>query len=151
MPEDRPIKALYLSDWNGDHADELQMIKEQVKDALGYDLEIEHIQQPPFDKYTSTSQSFDILFFDYGGAGVVGNSMFEHMTHALLQDAEDHPSRVYIVTSSFTWDYMREAREAFADKVHNVFVSSAMAHDDHDQGFEELKKALTMAGLKVVA
>lgn len=68
-------------------------------------------------------QTFDVLFFDYGGIGMIGHGMFDSMTRELLEHAENHPSNCYIITSEMTWQYMREAREEFEDKLHNVFCA----------------------------
>jgi hypothetical protein len=85
---------------------------------------------------------FDVLFFDYGGIGNVGHGMFDSMTNYLLKHAENHPSNCYIVTSEFTWKYMREALDEFEGRVHNVFC--AFGEDEtFTKGVEEaLRKTI---------
>jgi hypothetical protein len=143
------IKMVYFSDFEGDHDQELDLIQERCEDVLGFKPNIMHTTRPPFFK-DSGHEDFDVLFFDYGGIGTVGHSMFDHMSRALLEDAENHPSKVYIIVSTFTWDYMKEARKEFQDKLHNVFVSTGgtLAEGGVDPDEEQMKKALIMAGFK---
>lgn len=69
-----------------------------------------------------TSDACDYMFFDWGGASI-GNSMMDCICRYIIQDAVNYPSRVYIVTSSFTEFAMKEALEEFGTELPNVFVS----------------------------
>ena len=75
---------------------------------------------PPF----KGSNRFDILFFDWGGMGIVDNRILYDNCRALLRDAEGHPSRFYVVVSAFTEMAMKDAMSEFAGTVPaNVFLS----------------------------
>lgn len=137
------MKLIYFCDIMSDEDEqqkELVAIQESLDRILAEKAEVELVDRPPFGHV-----DFDILFFDYGGMNLPGNSLFEHMSNYLLKDAENHPSRIYVITSEMTWDYMREARLEFEGKLHNVFCASSWDPKTLDN---MMREALLHSGLK---
>ena len=52
--------------------------------------------------------SFDVMFFDWGGM-CIGNSILESSCEHILEDAHEHPSRDYVMTSDMTEFAMKDA------------------------------------------
>ncbi len=71
---------------------------------------------PPFGK-----MSYDILFFDWGGMSV-GNSLLEHFCRYIVKEADDYPSKCYVVVSMFSEYAMRDALDEFGEK-ENIFLT----------------------------
>ncbi len=69
------------------------------------------------------NESFDVLFFDWGGM-CIGNNMIYHFCRNILKHAEDNPSKYYVMVSAFTREAMKDAIDAFGEeKPFNVFLS----------------------------
>lgn len=72
---------------------------------------------PPF------GQKYDILFFDWGGMSM-GNSLLENFCRGIIKEAENYPNRLYIMTSTFTEQAMKDALYEFKDiDLHNIFLT----------------------------
>lgn len=69
------------------------------------------------------NESFDVLFFDWGGMSI-GNNMVYHFCRYILKYAEDNPNKYFIMVSAFTREAMKDAVDAFGEeKPFNVFLS----------------------------
>ena len=71
---------------------------------------------PPFNKI-----NYDILFFDYGGMSI-GNSLLESFCKQIIKDANDNPSKYYVMVSSLTQWAMKEALKEFGE-CFNVYLT----------------------------
>jgi len=72
------------------------IINDELKvNKIGYKIKILLTLEFP-------KESFDILFFDYGGLSVYNNTEFRDGCKNLLKHAEDHPSKFYVLWSSVT-------------------------------------------------
>jgi hypothetical protein len=102
-------KWLYFCDLMGDADVELEDIKRELSDLQRESScpkfkipEIEITTLPP------SQINFDVLFFDWGGMSI-GNSLLDHFCEHFIDDAREHPSRIYIMTSYFTMRAMEDA------------------------------------------
>ena len=76
-----------------------------------------------YDLPTALEQTFDVLFFDWGGMSL-GNSMMESFCRYIIKHAQDNGSRYYVMVSSMTEAAMKDALNTFGeDKPLNVFLS----------------------------
>lgn len=112
------MKAIYFCDPMGDCEKECNEIVRYLKDN-NITLDVEAQDVP---KWLNEKQKFDILFFDYGGMRM-GNSMLECFCEEIIKDAENHPSRIYVMCSQFTKEAMREAKDYFSVELCNIFLS----------------------------
>jgi len=117
-------KALYWHDWV-DEEDEASDLKHQVvspckEKGITFDT-MEATDIPPL--FYEQARDFDVLFFDWGGMSM-GNTMMEHFCGNIIEHAENHPSKYYIMVSTFTEDAMREAIAHYGDdRPFNVFLN----------------------------
>ena len=95
------MKAIYFADCFGDLQEEKRNIQRELH-RNGIDLKIIAIDTPPKENY-------DIMFFDWGGMSV-GNNMLEHFCEHWIEDAREHPSRIYVMASTFTKNAMEDLR-----------------------------------------
>lgn len=110
-------KFLYYCDPMGDEQEEMKHIIIEIENLSGKTISIQYEEQLPLEK------SFDVLFFDWGGMSI-GNSMLEHFCDYILKDAQEHPSRFYVMTSTFTTSAMRDAISEFGnDKPANILLT----------------------------
>lgn len=84
--------------------EEMQSIIKELKSEGVKFTDTYLTESPPF----RGEKSFDYLFFDWGGMSL-GNSMLQHFARYLLKDAEDNPSKFYIMVSRMTADAVRDA------------------------------------------
>ncbi len=79
---------------------------------------------PPFGPASrNRPRDFDILFFDWGGAGLFGDGVLNDYCRQILDDAQDHPRTIYVVTSAFTSMAVKEAMADFmGDAPANIFL-----------------------------
>jgi len=111
-----------------------QSIEQEYKENVELKLKLHSIKftdircttDPPFAgarKHRDMGH-YDILFFDWGGMGVVDQRMMSDYCRLMLRDATENPSRFYVVTSAFTEAAMKDAMANFADAVPgNMFLS----------------------------
>lgn len=81
---------------------------------------LKQTNSPPFDG--SNEIYFDILFFDWGGM-CMGNSLLETFCEYILEHAEEHPSKLYVMCSTFTTRAMNEALIEMKNRPANVLLS----------------------------
>lgn len=109
-------------------------IEQEYKENVALKLELHRIKfanvrcttDPPFAGTHRSREMghYDILFFDWGGMGVVDQKMMSSFCRLILREATDHPSRFYVVTSAFTELAMKDAMASFGDAVPaNMFLS----------------------------
>lgn len=91
-------------DWTQKEVDEFK--KEFLRHGVQID-KIETTDDNPFG-----IRKYDILLFDWGGASM-GNSMMNFFCEHILEESLEHPSRIYIMVSTFTAAAMVEAMEDF--------------------------------------
>jgi len=108
------LKAIYFGDPLGDVDEEADEIKKSLE-SHGIAIEIKATDRPPF------YEAFDILFFDWGGASI-GNSMLGHFCRWIVDHAENHPGNLYIMTSVFTEEAMKDALETLPDVPNNIYL-----------------------------
>lgn len=116
-------KFIYTGDFMGDLEDECNSIKKQIERSLNLpkgSVEITIKEGNP------TGTDFDVLFFDWGGA-TIGNSMMEHFCRGFINEAIECPSKLYVMTSTFTAQYMKDELEQELKLEHaklpNIFLS----------------------------
>ena len=117
-------KVLYFHDFMTTEEETYGEIRRFAREFMNNGIEISTIEttdSPPFGK-----RKYDILLFDWGGASM-GNDMMRHYCTYILKEAIEHPSRIYIMVSSFTSEAMKEAGESFnqanGELPANVFLS----------------------------
>ena len=71
---------------------------------------------------TIFESKFDVMFFDWGGASM-GNSLLENFCRYIIREAEDNPSKTFVMVSQFTEYAMRDAINEFGDKLNNVYFN----------------------------
>ena len=113
---EKKIRAIYFCDIDDDMQQECESIQRYLKDVIGLDIPVELWEKPPWD------ERFDILFFDWGGMSF-GNSMLEHFCRYIIENAENNPGRVYVMTSLFTEAAMRDALQELKDRPRNIYLS----------------------------
>lgn len=119
-------RALYWHDPVFGKDEEQQDIDLQILwpcEKKGIEVEkLETTDIPPIHD-NEMSKDFDTLFFDWGGMSL-GNSLMEHFCRDILSHAQDHPSKSYVMVSSFTEAAMKEAIAYFdKDKPFNIFLN----------------------------
>lgn len=113
------MKLAYFCDPLGDEKEEIDLIRSDIEDSGIVNSEIKWIEKAIDLK----NCDFDVLFFDYGGMSF-GNSMLEWFCNFLIELANEHPNKFFVMTSRFTAVAMRDALELFGDnKPANVLLS----------------------------
>ncbi len=115
------MKAIYVGDCMTDTREEARTIQSALleKGIKTKVRVVEYLQ-------AALEGTFDVLFFDWGGMSV-GNSLLERNCEYILDDAHEHPSRDYVMTSLFTKLAMDDA-VATAERNHlgkpaNLFLT----------------------------
>ena len=105
--------VLYFHDFmtNEDQTkEEIRHLQREFHDNGLLVREIKETETPPFrDK-----EYYDILLFDWGGA-MIGNSCMRHFCISILEEALEKPSKVYIMSSHYTTEAMKEAQKSFKE------------------------------------
>jgi hypothetical protein len=114
QPMDTRIVYFYDDDGNGDPQAEM----EETLEGYGITATVATTTAPPF----YSDGDFDILLFDWGGMSM-GNSVLQDFCREIIKHAEDHPSRVYVMASSFTGRAMMDAMAEMGDRPANVYLS----------------------------
>lgn len=109
-------RAIYFADIDDDMEQECSSIQRYLAEVIGLDIPIELWERPPF------KENFDILFFDWGGMSI-GNSLLESFCGQIIENAEDNPGRIYIMTSQFTSYAMKEAINELSNRPNNIYLS----------------------------
>lgn len=94
---------LYFADTMGDLKDEAKKIQTKLG-SYDINVKLKTTISPPWDEV------YDVIFFDYGGMSI-GNSMLESFCEYFIEQAREHPQRLYIMTSSFTKNAMNDLLE----------------------------------------
>lgn len=108
------MRAIYFGDPGDDVEEERDAIVKSLQ-MEGIGMEIEATDLPPWN------ERYDVLFFDWGGLSM-GNSMLEHFCREILNESENNPGRVYVMTSQFTKRVMEEAKEDLNTAPDNVYL-----------------------------
>lgn len=110
---------LYFCDPMGDAKEELKNIVRELDELNIKHPKIKITEKAPWDI------EFDVLLFDWGGMSL-GNSMLEHFCEHFIDQAKEKPSKIFIMTSSFTKLAMEDAL-AFMDRENekpwNIFLT----------------------------
>ena len=116
-------KFIYCGDYMGDLEEECNDIRKQIERKLKLkegSLIIEIKEGNPI------GTSFDILFFDWGGA-TIGNSVMEHYCRGFINEAKECPNKLYIMTSAMTGQYMedelKDELEMEHEPIPNIFLN----------------------------
>jgi hypothetical protein len=73
---------------------------------------------PPYNEI-----DFDFLLFDYGGLLPGCESLIQTNCRWLIEDARNHPSRCYVMVSSFTRQAMEDyLTDLDSSELHNIFM-----------------------------
>ncbi|MGO9377051.1 MAG: hypothetical protein ACLP29_00705 [Dissulfurispiraceae bacterium] len=76
---------------------------------------------PPL-KGSDNELYYDLLLFDWGGMSI-GNSMLESFVKYIAEEAQECPSKYYVMVSAFTSEAMEDALQEFGDKrPQNIFL-----------------------------
>lgn len=75
-----------------------------------------------FRDYYPQGESFDYMFFDWGGMSL-GNSMMESLCRHIVREAELYPNRCFVVVSTFTEYAMKDALMELGAKQPNIFTN----------------------------
>lgn len=116
------MKMIYWCDIidSEDPYGEIEIIKKKLLiNGIDWDGGFRAYDFPVLDK------KFDVLFFDWGGMSL-GNSLLESFCDEILEHAEEHPSKIYVMTSTFTESAMKDAMYQYGDRikdVSNVFLN----------------------------
>lgn len=111
-------KIIYFADPSDEIEEEAECIKKQLKQNNITWSKFEVADVPTF-----YDEIYDVLFFDWGGMSM-GNSMLERFCKDIIKIAGDYPNRLYIMTSFFTKEAMKEALEEIDIKnTSNVFLT----------------------------
>lgn len=112
-------KGIYWHDWASDPEADMRWQVLRPLDAGG--IEFERMEETDrFDLFNPSSH-FDVLFFDYGGVGL-GNSLLYDNLKYIIEHANDHPSRYYVMVSEMTTEAIKEIKEELGDnKPCNIF------------------------------
>jgi len=118
------MKALYFCDEPFESTPEEEL--EQLKRELEYEgvevmADITVTTMPPFARFPDPV-NYDILFFDWGGMSL-GNSILDHFCREILREAEDYPSRIYVLVSRMTMEAMLDAMESMSSRLPNLFLT----------------------------
>lgn len=108
------MKAIYFADMAGNIQQEKKQILKILND-YGINFKIKATSNPPWDEH------FDVLFFDWGGLSI-GNSMLQHFCHWIIEHATDHPGNVYVMTSQFTKEAMKDALSILPETPDNIYL-----------------------------
>ncbi len=108
-------RAIYFADISDDMEQACKSIQRYLAKVVGLDIPVELWERPPFD------ERFDILFFDWGGMSL-GNDLMEHFCSRIIENAENNPGRIYIMTSTFTAYAMRDAIQELKDRPDNIYL-----------------------------
>jgi len=79
--------------------EEMASEKESLEEELGVKLDIKQIHH-----MGQIEEGTDLLLFDFGGM-MMGNSLAEDNSRRVIRWAEDHPSALVIIISTFTYDH----------------------------------------------
>ncbi|KKK92677.1 hypothetical protein LCGC14_2700530 [marine sediment metagenome] len=109
-------RAIYFCDADDDMQQECESIQRYLAKVVGLDIPVELWERPPW------RERFDILFFDWGGMSI-GNSLLESFCGQIIENAEDNPGRIYIMTSQFTSYAMKEAINELSNRPNNIYLS----------------------------
>lgn len=128
-------KGIYWHDWVTSE-DEKSDLKVQVLDPCDK-AKISIKKMKCAELPQCLEENFDILFFDWGGMSL-GNSLMEHFCRHIYKQAQDNPSRFYIMVSTFTKYAMKEAIEEFGEgKPFNIFLSIDDFESWLDKNYED--------------
>ena len=127
-------KLLYFYDDDGMGRDDHARLVERLAD-YGIMEPVEATTAPPF--YGAT---FDVLFFDWGGMSM-GNSLLQDFCREIIKQAEDAPSKVFVMTSTFTGMAMRDATYELRNRPANIYLSI-------DRGIEAIAAVCGVSGVK---
>lgn len=98
---------------------------ESELDWLEYKLGEHNIEIPNLEETTLPpwDDNYDILFFDYGGMSL-GNNLLEMFCNDVVEEAREHPNRIYIMVSDYTTAAMHEFEKDMGDGFPaNIFMS----------------------------
>jgi len=126
------LKAFYLIDFMGSAGKEPE---QEVADTMkafadlglpvelsGWSYSFDDIENYPF---------IDIVILDYGGVLPGADDMVRGQLRAAWQWAEEHPSKLMIVYSLYTWRmYSDEMNEAFGELANVVCAFADMHYSD---------------------
>ena len=111
--------ALYFHDFmssKDESKEELDNIIAEFKhNGIEFESEVADTDTPPM-RGGSSEKSYDILFFDWGGASVGCQGLFDSFCRQILEEALECPSKVYVMCSLFTVSAMKEAEAEFTDE-----------------------------------
>lgn len=97
-----------------------------VGHKLKYDFNIEFenikcFSEPPL-LWWNTGIFYEILFFDWGGMSF-GNDMLSSFCNDILEEAEENPSKLYVMCSQMTAAAMTEAAKEMKNRSPNILLS----------------------------
>lgn len=112
------LKAIYFADMMTESQEDDcqdQIVLPLAKRGIEFE-KIILIDMPP------TNETYDVLFFDWGGASL-GNDFMGSFCRHIRRDAELYPDRMYVMVSSFTEDAMKDALYGYELTNNNIFMN----------------------------
>lgn len=97
---------ILVSDCMNEWKEDLELLEYQLEE-IGVKLNTKAVKHEEY-VHVALEKNFDILFFDYGGMAMPGNSMVEMLCKDLIEHAKEHPDRYYIMASRITGWAMKE-------------------------------------------
>ena len=109
-------QALYFHDFMSNEKESKKeldnIIAEFKENGIEFENEIPDTDVPPM-RGSGKERNYDILFFDWGGASVGCQGLFDSFCRKILEESLDCPSKVYVMCSLFTARAMKEAKTEF--------------------------------------
>ena len=105
-------EVLYFHDFMSNEQESKEeldnIIAEFKENGIEFESEVKDTDTPPMG-----NGGYDILFFDWGGASVGCQGLFDSFCRHILEEALECPSKVYVMCSAFTTRAMVEAKKEF--------------------------------------
>lgn len=116
----RGARVLYFCDepFNGTPKEDWERVAFQFSEGGVEFKNVEVTTKPPFRQ----QKNYDVMVFDWGGMSI-GNSLLEHFCRYLLEEAEERPSKDFVMASSFTTEAMKDAVSELGKVPPNVFLT----------------------------
>lgn len=114
-----PLKVLYFCDepFDGTPKEDWDRVAFQFEENGVVFDKVEVTTKPPFRQ----QKNYDVMVFDWGGMSI-GNSLLEHFCRYLLEEAEERPSKDFVMASMFTKDAMRDVLSEIGKTPPNIFL-----------------------------
>ena len=129
--------AMYVDCMGGgelEPADEYAEIEDMIRGVLGKDVSFERDVLP----HKLREQRVDVYVFDFGGMLPGCDSLVESHFRSFIEQADEHPSTLFVVWSSFSGEmYKGFLTEEVGKTQHNVIIANGLT-DEFENRLKEL-------------